>query len=64
MLPPVRAYWLKYLLVVPLLTCNLPQQHPGSPDEFSLQLTMFYDYRIHASKMPLLERSLNTRDKC
>lgn len=33
MLPPASAYWLKYLLVVPLLTCNLPQQQqPGSPD--------------------------------
>lgn len=32
MLLPACAYWLKYLLVVPLLTCNLPQQQPGSPD--------------------------------
>lgn len=33
MLPPASAYWLKYLLVVPLLTCNLlQQQQPGSPD--------------------------------
>lgn len=61
MLPPASAYWLKYLLVVPLLTCNLPQQQqPGSPDSSSLELTAFYDDRSN----PLLERSLSTQDKC
>lgn len=53
--PSTSAYWLKYLLAVPFLTCNLllaaAEREPV--DKSSLGLSMFYGYHILTTKLCL-----------
>ncbi len=53
--PSAHAYWLKYLLTVPLLTCNLLQAAAErEPDnKSSLGLTVFYGYHVLTAKLCL-----------
>lgn len=54
-LPPPRAYWLKYRLAVPLLTCNLllaaAEREPV--DKSSLGLSVFYGHHVLTAKLCL-----------
>lgn len=51
----ILAYWLKYLLAVPLLTCNLllaaAEREPD--DKSSLGLSMFYGFHVLTVKLCL-----------
>lgn len=56
LLPPsTHAYWLKYLLAVPLLTCNLllaaAEREPD--DKSTLGLSMLYGFHVLTAKLCL-----------
>lgn len=53
--PSTHAYCLKYLLAVPLLTCNLLQAaaEREPDDKSSLGLSMFYGYHVLTAKLCL-----------
>lgn len=53
--PFAHAYWLKYLLTVPHLTCNLmlTAAERESHDKLSLGVNMLYGFRIPSTKLGL-----------
>lgn len=55
--PSTHAYWLKYLLTVPLLTCNLllaaAEREREAVDKSSLGPSVFYGYHVLTAKLCL-----------